>query len=88
MAICNSDTTVLTLATSWLRRLAKKRLIYSLQYHADQNLDELRDFWGATLEIDGSTIRLQRKSNSGQLNDRTWRSAHGVLTVTVNSDYV
>lgn len=40
----------------------------SVQYHADQDLDERRAFWGEKLGIDGSTIRLRRKSNSGQLN--------------------
>jgi hypothetical protein len=88
VSICNSDPTILAIAASWLSRLATKPLIYSLQYHADQDLDELRNFWGATLKIDGSVIRLQRKSNSGQLNGRTWRSAHGVLTVTVNDTYL
>ena len=59
-------------------------LAYELQYHADQDLDELRAFWGEVLGIDGVSIRLQRKSNSGQLNGRRWRSQHGVLTVGVN----
>ena len=72
------------MATSWMRRFAQKPLIFALQYHADQDLDELRAFWGRTLAIDGSTIRLQRKSNSGQLAGRSWRSEHGVLTVTIN----
>ena len=36
---------------------------------------------GSVLGIDGSAIRLQRKSNSGHLAGRRWRSQHGVLTV-------
>jgi hypothetical protein len=59
-----------------------------VQYHADQDLDELRTFWGDHLGIDGSAIRLQRKTNSGQLKGRTWRSAHGVLTVATNDTYL
>jgi hypothetical protein len=51
---------------------------------ATNTLAELRAFWGQALEIDGSAIRLQRKSNSGQLAGRSWRSQHGVLTVTLN----
>jgi hypothetical protein len=84
IAIGNSDECAVAMATSWLRRFAAKPLVYALQYHADQDLDELRAFWGETLAIDGSTIRLQRKSNSGQLVGRIWRSQHGVLTVTAN----
>ena len=83
VCICNSDDRMVAMATGWLRRLSGKKPSYSLQYHADQDLEELRRFWGGVLDVDGSVIRLQRKSNSGQLNGRSWRSAHGVLTVTV-----
>ena len=83
-ASANSDPRMVEMATGWLRRLSSKPLCYSVQYHADQNLEKLRAFWGSRLEIDGSHIRLQRKSNSGQLQGRTWRSEHGVLTVCVN----
>ena len=84
VSIGNSDPRMVEMATGWLRRLSSRPLCYSVQYHADQNLEKLRAFWGSRLEIDGSHIRLQRKSNSGQLQGRTWRSEHGVLTVCVN----
>jgi transcriptional regulator with XRE-family HTH domain len=84
VAICNSDERIVAMSTSWMRALSRKKLSYSIQYHADQDLDELRAFWGGVLDIDGSIIRFQRKSNSGQLNGRTWRSEHGVLTVSVS----
>jgi AcrR family transcriptional regulator len=83
VAIGNSDARMVAMAASWMRSFTNARLFYSLQYHADQRLAELRSHWGGVLAIDGSIIRLQRKSNSGQLTGRTWRSAHGVLTVTV-----
>lgn len=57
--------------------------MFSIQYHADQDLDELREFWGATLDIEPHVIRLQRKSNSNQMTGRHWRSQHGVLNVRV-----
>jgi transcriptional regulator with XRE-family HTH domain len=82
VSIANSDDRVVVLAVSWLRRLTTKRLAYAIQYHADQDLDELRSHWGSLLGIDGATITLQRKSNSGQMKHRTWRCEHGVLTVT------
>jgi hypothetical protein len=74
-SIGNSDDRVVAMSAGWLQRVSVRKLFYSLQYHADQDLDELREFWGGVLAIDGSVIRLQRKSNSGQLNGRTWRSA-------------
>jgi hypothetical protein len=84
VAIANSDDRVVAMAVAWFRALTAKPLEYSIQYHADQKLDELRAFWAEILAIDGSIITLLRKSNSGQLARRTWRSAHGVMSVRVH----
>ncbi len=83
VSIANSDERVIALAASWLRVLSQRSLRCSVQYHADQDLEELRRFWGDVLDIDGTTIKLQRKSNSGQMRFRTWRSAHGVISIGV-----
>jgi hypothetical protein len=83
VCICNSDERIVAMATGWLRALSDKEPTYSIQYHADQDLAELRHFWGNLLGIDGSSIRMQRKSNSGRLGGRSWRSEHGVLAVWV-----
>jgi predicted DNA-binding transcriptional regulator AlpA len=53
VAICNSDGAVMGVAHRWLQRLSAKRLDYAVQYHADQDLDELRSHigvrrWGST----------------------------------------
>ena len=88
VAVGNSDPAIVKLCASWLERLSDRKMQYSLQYHADQDLDELRRFWGAYLDIDGDTIALQRKSNSNQLTGRTWRSRYGVLTVRVSDTYL
>jgi hypothetical protein len=45
------------------------------------NLDELREFWSGVLGIESGTIKLLRKSNSNQLQGRSWRSRHGVIQV-------
>jgi predicted DNA-binding transcriptional regulator AlpA len=82
--LANSDPAVVQLATRWIGRLADKPLQFWIQYHVDQDLDELCRFWSDTLRIESSIIRLQRKSNSGQLAGRQWRSRHGVLSVVVN----
>ncbi len=84
VAIGNSDPAVIALAARWLSRLTEKRLRCSIQYHADQNLAELLAFWGGLLDVDPGAIELQRKSNSGQMRGRAWRSRHGVLTLAVN----
>lgn len=83
VSICNSDPAVMRIATRWMRSLTEKAPVFSLQYHADQDIDELRRFWGATLHCAPETIRLQRKSNSNRLSGRSWRSRHGVIAVSV-----
>jgi hypothetical protein len=82
VSIGNSDPRVVLLATRWLRALSHKKLRFSIQYHEDQDLRELCGFWASTLGIEPSEVRLQRKSNSGRLGGRTWRSKYGVMTVT------
>jgi hypothetical protein len=88
VSIGNSDPRMVEMATGWIRRLSSRPLCYAVQYHPDQDLKRLRAFWGSRLEIDGSHIRLQRKSNSGQLRGRMWRSEHRALTVCVNDTAV
>jgi hypothetical protein len=80
-ALGNSDPRVVLLATRWLRRLSRNPLRFELQYHADQDPAQLQEFWGRRLDVDPASIALQRKSNSGRLGGRSWRSKYGVLTV-------
>ena len=88
VSIANSDPAAVRLANVWLLQLSRNPVRYSIQYHADQSLDELRKFWGEELGIDSSAIRFQRKSNSNHLAARTWRSRYGVLTVTASDTYL
>lgn len=83
VAIGNSDPAIVVLGNRWIRNLGKNKIRYSVQYHADQNLSELQRFWGELLAVEPEAINLQRKSNSNQLTGRTWRSEHGVLTVSM-----
>jgi hypothetical protein len=83
VAVCNSDHTIIVVCARWMRRFTKNKIRYSIQYHVDQDVQELRNFWAAKLAVTPGDIRLQRKSNSGHLTGRTWRSKHGVLTVSV-----
>lgn len=81
VAVANSNVSLVRLALRWLERFTSRPVFFDLQYHADQNESGLRDFWGRELRIDPGKIRLQRKSNSGRMVHRNWRSEHGVLTV-------
>jgi transposase-like protein len=83
VSVCNSDPAVVVLCNAWICRLSTKTADYWVQYHADQDLDELQRYWGERLHIAPERVATQRKSNSGQLSGRTWRSVHGVLTIRV-----
>lgn len=79
--ICNSDVAVMRLSHHWLKRFSKRPLTFRFQHHADQDPAEVQAFWGAMMGVEPSSIRFQRKSNSGEMNGRSWRSAHGVLSI-------
>jgi transcriptional regulator with XRE-family HTH domain len=81
VALANSDPRVIRLADYWIRRMARNKVTYMFQYHADQDPDYLVRFWSFGLGVDPKLFAPQRKSNSGQLSGRGWRSKHGVLTV-------
>lgn len=87
VSIANSDPAVIQLAARWMRVLSPKPPTYSIQYHADQKLDEIQAFWSTQLGVASDEIRLQRKSNSGRLRGRNWRSQYGVLAITVDDTY-
>ena len=84
VSLANSDPAVVKLADTWIRHFAYNPLRYRVQFHADQQLDELAEFWGAQLGIQPERVKFQRKSNSNQLERRSWRCQYGVLTVESN----
>jgi transposase-like protein len=88
VAICNSDPMVVKLGHRWIPRLSSNCTRYWLQHHSDHDVDEVCRFWGETLDIDPGDISFQRKSNSGELKGRTWRSPYGVLTVRSSDTYL
>ena len=87
VSIANSAPAVAQLSIRWMRCLTSRPVSCAVQYHADQDPESLRQFWGSTLDVDPASIRLQRKSNTGQLASRTWRSKYGVISVTSNDTY-
>ena len=88
VSLANSDAAVIAVAATWMRRLSRNKLDCRLQYHADQDLDELRAYWGRALNVEPELIGVSAKSNSGQLGGRTWRSRYGVCTVRTNDTYL
>jgi predicted DNA-binding transcriptional regulator AlpA len=88
VSICNSDPAVIRLGDYWIRKLTGHPIELAFQHHADQNPSELCAFWGELLGVDPSTVKFQRKTNSGRLKGRTWRSKYGVLQVRTSDTYL
>jgi hypothetical protein len=88
VSLANSNPRVIRLADYWIRRFSQNKVTYAFQYHADQDPDYLRQFWSFGLGVPPDAITYQRKSNSGQMSGRTWRSKYGVLTVVTHDTYL
>jgi len=84
----NSDARMLKLANHWFCRLSENHITYRIQFHADHDIDELKQYWGGILGIDPDIIRTLRKSNSGQLARRQFRSQYGLLSIHVGDPYL
>jgi hypothetical protein len=84
VTICNSDASVMQIGTLWLRRFSRRKLTFSVQVHVDQDLDAVKRHWADALNVTPGVIGLQRKTNSGRLGSRIWRSRHGVMAVKTN----
>jgi hypothetical protein len=84
VSLANSDPRIIRLADAWIRRFTRNKVTYSFQYHTDQDPDYLVRFWSFGLGAAPELFSQQRKSNSGHLSGRTWRSKFGVLTVESN----
>ena len=72
---------MIALGNHWICQFAANKVTYSLQYHADQDPDELIGSGRSSTGQAERAFAYQRKSNSGNLNGRNWRSSWGVLTV-------
>ena len=87
VSFVNSDKAMVKLAHRWIAQLSAQKLEYHLQYHVDHDVDELKQYWGDLLAIDPTVIKLIRKSNSGELSGRQFRSVYGILTVRTSDTY-
>lgn len=88
LGFVNSDARMVKLAHIWLKRLSKRSFYYALQYHADHDVDELKHYWAEMLGISPDDIHSSRKSNSGKLAGRQFRSVYGLLSVETGDTYL
>ena len=84
VSVANSECAAMRLAVYWMSEFSRKRMRFSVQHHADQRPKDLQSYWAEQLGIPDLSLQLLRKSNSGQLAHRTWRSKYGVLSVWIH----
>jgi len=87
VSVANSNPKIIKLSYFIISMFSKKECFFNLQYHADQNPEDLKTFWSQTLNINIDKIRILRKSNSNNLSGRNWASKFGVFTVGVHDTY-
>ncbi|MDX1993540.1 MAG: hypothetical protein SF029_14225 [bacterium] len=83
VSLGNSNPKIVSLAYFWISQFTTNQIRFRLQRHVDQDEDELRQYWSELLQIDPLKIDIMRKSNSGQLEGRNFRSANGVMMIEV-----
>ena len=80
----NSNPCIVRLAHNCMRRLSSNpHFVYSFQYHADQDPEQLKLFWADYLSIDPLQIKAIPKTNSGQLKGRNFACQYGIFRVQV-----
>lgn len=84
----NSNAALVRLAHRWITRLTANKVSYTLQYHADHDVKQLKQYWAGILGIETDIITVKRKSNSNQLSGRQFRSVRGLLSVRVGDTYL
>jgi transcriptional regulator with XRE-family HTH domain len=89
VAIANSSAEVMLLAHFWIQKFrnTERGIDYSVQIHVDQDEEEVKAYWANLMGITPEMVVIIRKSNSGQLNGRKFRSEWGVFTIRANDTY-
>jgi hypothetical protein len=88
VSFVNSDARMVKLAHRWIYPFTSNTVEYRLQQHVDHDENELKWYWGNLLSISPELIKTMRKSNSGQLAGRQFRSVYGLLSVRVGDTYL
>ncbi len=90
VSIANSDSNVMVLSQYWILKLANANntIEYQVQIHKDHDEAEIKQYWANVLNILPHQVKIQRKSNSGELDSRKFRSVHGVFSIRIGDTYL
>lgn len=81
VSICNSDPVVMQICNRLIKKESSRKLTYNVLCYEDHSEKEIQRFWGQEMGVDACKINVRRKSNSGRMVHRNWRSLYGVLTI-------
>lgn len=86
----NSDVAIMIMSHYWLKKLKNPNnsFYYRVQIHADHDEDEMKEYWANALNIDVGSVHIMRKSNSGKLSGRQFRSKYGVFAIQLSDTYL
>jgi hypothetical protein len=89
VALANSNVKVMQLAYKWIVNLKhpERSLEFYAQIHVDHDEEEIKTYWGEQIGIDPQLVKIIRKSNSGKLSGRKFRSPYGVFTIRASDTY-
>jgi hypothetical protein len=89
VSIVNSDLAVIVLSHFWILKLSnpENNMYYGVQIHKDHDEETIKIYWATALGIEAEIIHMMRKSNSGELSGRKFRSQWGLLTIQANDTY-
>jgi len=88
VSICNSNPSIVSFSYRWLQRHTTKAPRFIVRLHPDSDAEEVTRYWGRTLKINPKNIHATRKSNSGRMAHRNWRSKYCVFTVAYADTYL
>jgi hypothetical protein len=80
--ICNSNPAIIAFSFKWLQKHTSKKPHISVRLHPDSDVDEVSGYWAKLLGVPVESIHSTRKSNSGRMAHRNWRSKYCVLSIT------
>ncbi len=85
----NSDARMVKLAHHWMIKLRNvdTGISYRIQCHIDHDEKELKAYWAQIVGVHPEIVTIMRKSNSGMLSGRQFRSVNGLLSIRVCDTY-
>jgi len=82
VSVTNSDPILIKVAYDVMRPLTTKHPFFEVQVHLDNNVDDVKKFWGNLLGIDPEIIKVYtRKIN---MTNRNGRLPNGIFSVKYN----